>query len=153
MLELKVETFDNVSTVLVTEKILSPNQLLSFVNEVAKIAEENILNFLGKHIRTGQTYYSVRRRLILMSDNQVSIGVGSYTRGFQLRILDKGRKEVYPVRAKKLRFLLYPSQVVIFASHSRAVPASGIMKSSSEIALARSRQIADSTLRTQTYLR
>lgn len=137
----------------VTQNALSPQQLLSFTNEVAKVAEENILNYLAKHIRTGQTFYSIRRRLVESSPQRVSVAVGSDSRAFQLRILDKGRGEVYPIRAKRLRFTLFPSQIVIFARHSRAVPASGIMSQSAELALAKSKALADSTLRTPNYVK
>ena len=131
---------------------LTPEQLESFVTQVATVGLNVLLDYLQKHFRTGNTMSSVNMRFIERSPTRVTIGVGSQTRGHILRWLDRGRGEVYPVRAKRLRWLSWPEGIVIFARHARATQPSNIMQAMAEQAMSQAPAIAEQTLRTQRYI-
>ncbi len=131
----------------------SPDVMENVLQQVARVAEESLLNYLQGHIRTAQTMSSIRLQTTEKSLNTVSVSVGSVGRGAQLRWLDKGRGEVYPIRAKKLRWISYPEGVVVYAMHSRATQASGCMKNAGDEAIARIGSILTQTLTTPSYSR
>ena len=121
------------------------------MQQVVRVAEESLLTFLQRHFRTGQTFSSIRQRTIEKSDVRVAINVGTTTRGAILRWLDRGRRDVYPIRAKMLRWLS-PEGIVIFSRHSRATQASGCMANAANEAMARAQGIINQSMQTPSYL-
>lgn len=128
------------------------------VQEIGRIAEERILDYLQGHVRTGETLSSIRTLTTMKSDAQVTVFVGTSTRGLQLRILDRGRREVYPkhlTRSGKMGWLkwLTPEGVIVFARYSRAVAGSGIMQQAAEFAMTQAQSVIDNAMRLQEYVR
>ncbi|MFA5307668.1 MAG: hypothetical protein WC365_09525 [Candidatus Babeliales bacterium] len=118
-------------------QIITPNQLQAFVEYLANANMQVLLDYLGKHVRTGETIGSIRMRLIESGGDRVTVGVGSYGRGFQLRVLDRGRREIFPINKKFLRWIAWPSGAIVFARHARATQGSGIMKTAANVAISK----------------
>jgi hypothetical protein len=121
---------------------ITPRMLQTYVSEVANVHQSMLLEYLGGHIRTGQTIGSIRARIVESSADRCTVAVGSQQRGFQLRILDKGRREVRPVNRKFLRWIAHPSGVVVYSKYSRAVHGSNIMNRAAASAMSRAPEIA-----------
>ncbi|MFA5307147.1 MAG: hypothetical protein WC365_06900 [Candidatus Babeliales bacterium] len=121
---------------------ITPGQLESFLTEVANADMQVLLDYLSKHIVTGETIGSIRMRLLERSNDKVSVAVGTQSRGSQLRWLDRGRGEVRPVNRKFLRYIAHPSGVIIFSRYSRATQPSNIMQTAATTALAKAPEIA-----------
>lgn len=126
-------------------------QLLSIVFEIAGVAEQQILNYMQSHFRTGATMSSIRRRIVYANALGVAVAVGSQTRGQVLRWLDLGRGEVRPLRRRFLRYLLHPSGVVMFSKYSRATQASNIMRIAALEAVAASDSIVKRSMSNPAY--
>lgn len=127
---------------------VTPGQLESFLTEVANADMQVLLDYLSKHVRTGETIGSIRMRLLERSNDKVSVAVGTQTRGSQLRWLDVGRREVYPINRKFLRWIAHPSGAIVFARHARATQASGIMRQAALTAMAKAPEIMQRTIQT-----
>ena len=125
---------------------ITAGQLESFLTEVANADMQVLLDYLSKHVVTGETIGSIRMRLLERSNDKVSIAVGSSTRGSQLRWLDVGRKEVRPINRKFLRWISHPSGVIIFSRYSRATQPSNIMRTAATVAMSKAPEIAQRTI-------
>jgi small-conductance mechanosensitive channel len=125
---------------------VTPEQMDRFINEVANVDLQVLQDYLSKHVRTGETLNSVKIRTLERSNNKVSVAVGTQTRGSQLRWLDVGRREVYPINRKFLRWIAHPSGAIVFARHARATQASGIMRQAATTAMAKAPEIAQRTI-------
>ena len=125
---------------------ITPGQLESFLTEVANADMQVLLDYLSKHIVTGETIGSIRMRLLERSNDKVTVAVGTQTRGSQLRWLDVGRKEVRPINRKFLRWISHPSGVIIFSRYSRATQPSNIMRTAATVAMSKAPEIAQRTI-------
>lgn len=131
---------------------LSAGQLESYTTEVAREAMELLLTYLGRHVRTGQTIGSIHMRLLESSADSVTVAMGTQSRGNQLRWLDKGRKAVYPIRRRFLRFVTFPDGALVYTKMCRATVGSDIMRSSAEAAMLKSSAIG-AKMKNQSYVR
>jgi hypothetical protein len=135
----------NVSNIQSTN--MTAQQLYDFLYKVCMEDHRVLKAYIAQHTRTGATINSIVILVREQSGDRVVMTVGSETRGNILRFLDKGRKDVYPINRKFLRWLTFPEGVVVFSKHSRAVPPSNIMKTAANAAVAKIPEFANEVLK------
>lgn len=131
----------------VTNRRVTYLDMDTIVQSIAFEALQSIRGSLSSHIRTGLTIESTQIRKLAQSNNMVAYGVGSWTRGWQLRWLDRGRKEVYPVNRKYLRFQLWPSHQWVFARRAAATTGLNLMSTAIQRASTSAPKIVERVLR------
>lgn len=109
------------------EADFTTEQLEQVVLDMCRIGENSIREAISDHVRTGVTLASIESWLVQHDPNIVSYATGSRSRANQLYWLDQGRKEVRPVRARRLRWI-DPNGIVVFSMYSRPTVALNFMR-------------------------
>lgn len=127
---------------------MSPQQLEGFLLEIGNANMQTLLDYLSKHMVTGQTFSSIQIRTLERTRDRVTIAVGTQSRGRELRFLDKGRREVRPINKRFLRWVAHPSGAIVFSRYSRATQPSNIMKTAANVAITKIPEAATKVLQT-----
>lgn len=126
--------------------ILGQTDFEDIMQRIAFTALENMRESMTGHNRSSLTVESLMMWPLEQSNNQVSIAVGSQSRGQILKWLDKGRGEVRPVNRRFLRWFTWPEHVAVFSRYSRATTGIGLMIKAGDVGITQAANITTETL-------